>query len=118
MLSPNRTLCVVALLISISLIAGVAFAAPPSSPSKPSGTSPTSVTVTGQHRGYTNSELFLKLDNDKEMTFLVQIPNDKEEAWHSQFKTLSRIVVTYHEVPGKKQLIATAIAKADAPSKP
>jgi hypothetical protein len=70
------------------------------------------IEVTGQHRGYTNSELYLRLDNDKEMTFSVHIPGDTTEQWHDAFKTLSRITVTYHEVPGEKHPVATAIKAA------
>ena len=49
------------------------------------------------------------------MTFLVQIPGDKEQAWHKQFEMSSRITVTYYQVPGKTQLVATSIAKAGVP---
>ena len=73
---------------------------------------PTDVEVTGQHRGYTNHELFVRLDNDKEMTFTVRIPGDTSDQWHDQFQTLSRITVTYHEAPGEKHPIATAIKPA------
>ena len=51
--------------------------------------------VTGQHRGFTNEKLFLKLDDGKEMTFVVDIPGDKERKWQKDFATLSRITVTY-----------------------
>lgn len=68
--------------------------------------------VTGQHRGYTNDELYLRLDNEREMTFLVRIPGDKDAKWHDQFATLSRITVTYHSEPGEKRPIATAIKAA------
>ncbi len=68
--------------------------------------------VTGQHRGYTNDELYLRLDNDKEMTFLVRIPGDKDWKWHNEFATLSRITVTYHSEPGEKRPIVTAIKAA------
>jgi hypothetical protein len=70
--------------------------------------------VTGQDRGYTNHDLFLRLDNDKEMTFTVRIPGDTTDQWHDAFKTLSRITVTYHEVQGEKHPIATAIKSADS----
>ena len=116
MSSPNRTLCVVVLLASMALLPAAGLAQQPKAPSKDSTGAPKSLTVTGQHRGFTNSELYLRLDNDKEMTFLVQIPGDKDQAWHNQYKTLSRITVTYQEVPGKKP-VATAIAKAEDPGK-
>jgi hypothetical protein len=51
--------------------------------------------VTGQHRGFTNEKLFLKLDDGNEMTFVVDIPGDKERKWQKDFATLSRITVTY-----------------------
>ena len=51
--------------------------------------------VTGQHRGFTNEKLFLKLDDGKEMTFVVDIPGDKERKWQKDFATLSPITVTY-----------------------
>jgi hypothetical protein len=35
--------------------------------------------VTGQHRGFTNEKLFLKLDDGKEMTFVVDIPATRNE---------------------------------------
>ena len=72
----------------------------------------TDIEVTGQHRGYTNHELFVRLDNDKEMTFTVRIPGDTSDQWHDQFQTLSRITVTYHEAPGEKHPIVTAIKPA------
>jgi hypothetical protein len=80
----------------------------------PSSTAvPTQTTeVTGQHRGFTNEKLFLKLDDGKEMTFVVDIPGDKERKWQNDFTTLSRITVTY--VPGAPggQPIATSLKKA------
>jgi hypothetical protein len=107
----------IALLAAIALLAIAAVAEQPKPPSKESGTSVQSISVTGKHRGYTNNELYLKLDSDKEMTFFVQIPGDKEQAWHKQFEMSSRITVTYRQVPGKTQLVATAIAKAEDPVK-
>ena len=47
--------------------------------------------VTGQHRGYTNNQLFVRLDNEKEMTFIVRIPGDQDRKWQNDFQTLSRI---------------------------
>jgi len=109
----NRTLRILILLVLTALCAAALLADKP----KASGTAVKNVTVTGQHRGYTNDELYLQLDDGKEMKFLVQIPGDKDGAWHKQFETLSRITVTYHEDAGKKQLIATAIVKAEDPGK-
>jgi hypothetical protein len=70
--------------------------------------------ATGQHRGYTNDRLFLKLDDGKEMTFLVRIPGDKDWKWHKDFETLSRITVTYHTESGQDLPVATAIRAAAA----
>ena len=114
---PKRTLFVLVLLSSMALLAAPAFAQKPKPSSKPATAPAKSLMATGQHRGYTNDELFLRLDDGKEMTFLVQIPGDKDGKWHDQFKTLSRITVTYHEEPGKKHLIATAIEQAKDPVK-
>ena len=117
MLKPNRSLPVITLLSMIALMATPLFAAQFKASSKAPATPAKSLTATGQHRGYTNDQLFLRLDDGKEMTFIVQIPGDKDWAWHNQFKTLSRITVTYHEGTDKKQLIATAIEQAKAPAK-
>lgn len=68
--------------------------------------------ITGEHRGYTNDQLFLRLDDEKEMTFLVRIPGDAEEKWHKDFQTRSRITVTYHQGQGDKLPVATAIRQA------
>ena len=65
--------------------------------------------ITGEHRGYTNDRLFVRVSDEKEMTFVVRIPGDQEEKWHTDFKTLSRITVTYHQGPGDKLPVATAI---------
>ncbi|HKD11524.1 MAG TPA: hypothetical protein VKE50_05585 [Thermoanaerobaculia bacterium] len=70
--------------------------------------------ATGQHRGYTNDRLFLRLDDGKEMTFLVKIPGDKDWKWHKDFETLSRITVTYHAESGQDLPVATAIRAAAA----
>lgn len=72
----------------------------------------TDLEVTGEHRGYTNDQLFLRISDEKEMTFLVRIPGDKEEKWHKDFQTLSRITVTYHQGPNDKLPVATAIRTA------
>ena len=114
---PSKILHPIALSASIALLAVAALAQQPKPPSKAFAMSVESISVTGKHRGYTNNELSLKLDNDKEMTFLVQIPGDKEQAWHKQFEMSSRITVTYYQVPGKTQLVATSITKAGAPVK-
>ena len=91
----------------LGLAASIALKAGESAPAK--GTE-----VTGQHRGYTNDRLFLRLDDDKEMTFLVKIPGDKDWKWHEDFQTLSRITVTYHQESGQDLPIATAIRAAPA----
>ncbi len=70
------------------------------------------LTVTGTHRGYTNAELYVRLDDDKEMTFLVRIPGDKDAAWHKEFRVNDRITVTYHREEKEKRPVATAIRKA------
>src|SRR5450755_71027 len=68
--------------------------------------------VTGQHRGYTNEKLFLRLDDGKEMTFVVAIPDDTERKWPKDFATLSRITVTY--VPGAAGGLPVATALKNA----
>ena len=68
--------------------------------------------VTGQHRGFTNEKLFLKLDDGKEMTFVVDIPGDKERKWHKDFATLSRITVTYVTGAPGGPPIATSLKNA------
>jgi len=68
--------------------------------------------VTGQHRGYTNEKLFLRLDDGKEMTFVVAIPGDTERKWQKDFATLSRITVTY--VPGAAGGLPVATALKNA----
>lgn len=73
--------------------------------------------VTGQHRGYTNDELYLRLDDGQEMTFLVRIPGDKDAQWRKDFETLSRITVTYRQGPSDKRPVAVAIRKAGPPKK-
>ena len=69
--------------------------------------------ATGQHRGYTNDKLFLRLDDDKELTFIVRIPGDRDEKWQHDYATLSRITITYHDEAGAKYPIITAIKAAD-----
>lgn len=68
--------------------------------------------VTGQHRGYTNDKLFLRLDDGKEMTFVVAIPGDTERKWQKDFATLSRITVTYGAGAAGGPPVATAIRNA------
>ncbi len=68
--------------------------------------------ITGQHRGYTNDRLFLRVSDEKEMSFVVKIPGDEGAKWHTDFETLSRITVTYHQGPGDKLPVATAIRPA------
>ena len=46
------------------------------------------------------------------MTFPVRIPGDKDEKWHKDFQTKSRITVTYHQGTGDKLPVATAIRAA------
>jgi hypothetical protein len=72
---------------------GVTTAQPATAPSSAAAGTQT-MELTGQHRGFTNEKLFLKLDDGKEMTFVVDIPGDKERKWQKAFATLSRITVT------------------------
>lgn len=74
------------------------------------------VIVTGQHRGFTNDKLYLRLDDEKELTLVVNIPGDKDQNWHKEFETLSRVTVTYHKTADGK-LVATSIKKTEAPKK-
>ena len=67
--------------------------------------------ATGVHRGYTNDKLYFLPDGGKEMTLKVAIPGDKEEKWHKDFATLSRITVTYNKA-ADGALVATSIKKA------
>ena len=83
-----------------------------------SGKKPSTVdtVVTGQHFGYMNDELYLKLDDGKKLTLTVDIPGDKDGKWRKDHRTMSRITVTYHVKPGG-ELVATSIKKADEPTK-
>ena len=72
--------------------------------------------VTGTHRGYTNDKLYLRLDDDKEITLIVAIPGDKDAKWQKDFAINQRITVTYHANADGK-LVATSIKPADAKSK-
>jgi hypothetical protein len=67
--------------------------------------------VTGQHRGFTNDKLYLRLDDDKEITLLVDIPGDKDRQWQKDFQMNSRVTVTYHQNADGK-LVATSIKAA------
>jgi hypothetical protein len=111
---PSRILKPIVLVASIALLAVSALAQQPKAASKAPAASVQNLTITGKHRGYTNKDLYLLPDNGKEMTFIVQIPGDTDEAWHKQFEMSSRITVTYHQVPGNAKPVATAIAKAEA----
>ncbi|HEX7254256.1 MAG TPA: hypothetical protein VF376_15355 [Thermoanaerobaculia bacterium] len=68
--------------------------------------------ITGEHRGYTNDHLFLRVSDDKEMTFVVRISGDTEEKWHEDFQPRSRITVTYHQGLDDKLPVATALRAA------
>jgi hypothetical protein len=105
--------------LALSALAAFALLAAPfatvAQDKTPSSTAPApakALEVMGQHRGFTNDKLYLKLDNEKEMTFLVNIPGDKDWQWHKDFETLSRIAVTYHQGPGEALPVAIAIKKA------
>jgi hypothetical protein len=67
--------------------------------------------VTGQHRGFTNDKLYLRLDDDEEITLLVDIPGDKDRQWQKDFQVNARVTVTYHKNPEGK-LVATSIKAA------
>ena len=93
----------------------VVSALPASPQAKPSAGASSEVKdqeITGDHRGYTNDQLFLRVADDKEMKFVVRIPGDKDEKWHKDFQMNSRITVTYHQGPGDKLPVATAIRTA------
>jgi len=93
----------------------VVFALPASLQAKPSPGASSEVKdqeITGDHRGYTNDQLFLRVGDEKEMKFVVRIPGDKDEKWHKDFQINSRITVTYHQSPGDKLPVATAIRAA------
>jgi hypothetical protein len=106
----RKAIVIVAGILAVgTLLGGRARAAtPPAGAPSASG----DLEITGEHRGYTNDQLFLRISDEKEMTFVVRIPGDQEEKWHTDFKTLSRITVTYHQKPGDKLPVATAIRPA------
>ncbi len=68
--------------------------------------------ITGQHRGFTNEKLFLQLEDGKELTFVVDIPGDRDRKWQKDFAADSKITVTY--IPGAPggPLIAKSLKKA------
>src|SRR5262245_18474535 len=106
-----------ALLVALSVssaVAGLSSADQNKSASQKS--SATDKVVTGQHRGYTNAKLYLRLDDDKEITLVVDIPGDKDRQWQKDFEVNSRITVTYHQNPEGK-LVATSIKSAAAKGK-
>src|SRR5262245_12024123 len=72
--------------------------------------------VTGQHRGFTNDKLYLKLDDEKEITLIVDIPGDKDRKWQKDFQVNSRITVTYH-AGADGRLVATSIKQAEEKGK-
>lgn len=72
--------------------------------------------VTGQDRGFTNDKLYLKLDDGKEITLIVDIPGDKDRKWQNDYKMNSRVTVTYH-AGADGRLVATSIKQADAKGK-
>ena len=67
--------------------------------------------ATGQHRGYTNDNLFFRPDGADELKLKVEIPGDKDQKWHKEFETMSRVTVTYHKA-ADGSLVATSIKKA------
>ena len=67
--------------------------------------------ATGQHRGYTNDKLYFLPDGGKELTLKVEIPGDKDQKWHKEYETMSRVSVTYHK-GADGSLVATSIKKA------
>jgi len=99
--------CVLAAALSLADTAAAQTAAAPLA-----AAAAQTVQVTGQHRGYTNEKLFLRLDDGKEMTFVVAIPGDTERKWQKDFATLSRITVTY--IPGAAGGLPVATALKNA----
>jgi hypothetical protein len=81
--------------------------------SEPQKASSGDTVVTGQHRGFTNDELYLRLDDGKEIKLIVAIPGDKDSKWQDAYQMNSRITVTYHK-NGDGKLVATEIKKAGA----
>lgn len=100
------------MLVAVSIggaLAGVSFADQGKPASEKASAADT--VVTGQHRGFTNDKLYLRLDDDKEITLLVAIPGDKDRKWQKDFEVNSRVTVAYHKDPAGK-LVATSIKAA------
>ncbi|MGE5208651.1 MAG: hypothetical protein ACM3KL_04890, partial [Alphaproteobacteria bacterium] len=104
-----RTLTVFRIWLVLGLVACGGSSVVAEEPAQGSGAS---TVVTGEHRGFTNNKLYLKLDDGTELTLVVEIPGDKDEKWHTEFETLSRITVTYHK-NAEGKLVVTSIKKAD-----
>jgi hypothetical protein len=100
------------ILLVIGALACGGFSVVAEAPGPAQGTRASDTVVTGQHRGFTNNKLYLKLDDGTELTLIVNIPGDTDEKWHKDFETLSRITVTYHK-NAEGKLVATSIKKAD-----
>ena len=105
----NIAVCAFALAALLS--GGVTTAQTARAPSSAAAATQT-MEVTGQHHGFTNEKLFLKLDDGQEMTFVVDIPGDKERKWQKHFATLSRITVTYVTGAPGGPPIATSLKNA------
>ncbi len=102
----------VGMAVGVALLAGAgATAAGPTTQAAGARQAVKETVVTGQHRGHTNDKLHLKLDDGKEMTFLVEIPGDKDRKWQKDYETLSRISVTYHQ-RADGTFVATALKSA------
>ena len=100
----------------MGVLVGQARAADQGKPAAGSKAVAAQTVVTGQNRGYTNDKLYLRLDDEKEITLIVDIPGDKDRKWQNEYKMNSRITVTYHPGPDGR-LIATSIKQADGPGK-
>lgn len=101
-------IAVCAFAVAALLSGSVATAQTATAPS-PAAAGTQTMELTGQHRGFTNEKLFLKLDDGKEMTFVVDIPGEKERKWQKDFATLSRITVTYVTGAPGRPPIATSL---------
>jgi hypothetical protein len=93
----------------VALLSGSVATAQTATAPSPAAAGTQTMELTGQHRGFTNEKLFLKLDDGKEMTFVVDIPGDKERKWQKDFATLSRITVTYVTGAPGRPPIATSL---------
>ncbi len=107
-----RALTLALLVLAVPALAAAGAEAAPPARSKGD------LSVTGTHRGYTNDELYVRLGDDRELTFLVRIPGDRDAKWHDAFQVNERITVTYHREEKEKRPVATAIRKADGKEKP